>query len=104
MKRLIASHYQFTETKRTKAELQAYKIENNTVLAFIQEQCLLEPDAVSYRKEVYGAFVEYCNANNRGKVSFPNFLKEVTNSQRGVVTLHDEPITRRAIFKGLKLR
>ncbi len=104
LKRLIANQYQFTETERTKAELQAYKIENNAVLAFIYEHCALEPDAVSYRKEVYNAFVEYCNANNRGKVSFPNFLKEVANSQRGLVTLADEPITRRAIFKGLKLR
>jgi putative DNA primase/helicase len=103
LKRVIANNYQFSETDRTKAELRAYKVQNNNVLAFVDEMCMIAPDAVSYRKEVFHEYTAFCEASNLGSgLSQPNFLKEMAKLDG--VTLLEESITRRAIFKGLKMR
>jgi putative DNA primase/helicase len=102
LKRMIAANYQFSETDRTKAELMAYKIQNNSVLAFIDELCLAEPGAVCYRQELYDEYTGFCESTSLGRFSQPNFNSEI-GKQRGI-ELAQEPITRRAIFKGVKLR
>jgi putative DNA primase/helicase len=102
LKRLIANNYQFTETDRTKAEVMAYRIQNNSVLAFLDEMCIVEPSAVSYRQEMFDAYTGFCESMNLGRVSQPNFNSEV-GKQQGI-KMADESISRRAIFNGVKLK
>ena len=103
LKRLIAHNYQFTETNRTKAEMWAYKVQNNNVLAFLDEACVIQPGAVSYRQEMFNAYLEYCSGMSiTSHVSLPKFNEEV-GKQQGI-ELTQESITRRAIFTGIKLR
>jgi putative DNA primase/helicase len=55
LKRLMANKYRFSETDRTKNELQKYKSENSSVLSFVDECCLLEAKAEILREELYNA-------------------------------------------------
>ena len=100
LKRLIASNYQFGETDRTRAEVKAYKVQNNSVLAFIEEYCKLIPDAVSSRREMYAEYKNYCDLANIGKVSQSNFVREVSGI--GGVFAELDSSTRRAIFRGIE--
>jgi putative DNA primase/helicase len=102
LKRVIANNYQFTETDRTKAEVMAYKIQNNSVLAFLDEMCVVEPGATSYRQEIFDVYGGFCDNMNLGRVSQPNFNAEI-GKQTGI-KLADDPVTRRAIFTGVKLK
>jgi len=68
----------------------------------MDELCIVEPEAVCYRQELFDEYTGYCESTNLGRVSQPKFIREVGN-QRGIM-MAEEPITRRAIFKGIKLR
>jgi putative DNA primase/helicase len=100
LKRLIEANYQFSETDRTRAEVNAYKVQNNSVLAFIEEYCKLIPDAVCSRKEMYSEYRAYCEQANIGRVSQPQFIREVSGI--GGVTAGLDTNTRRAIFRGIE--
>ena len=82
--------------------MRAYKVQNNSVLAFIDELCVIEPDAVCHRQELYDEFISFCEATNLGKFSQPKFNSEMAN-QRGIAAANDS-VTRRAIFKGVRLK
>jgi putative DNA primase/helicase len=101
LKRLMANNYQFTETDKTNAELNAYKIENNNVLAFVEECCTLEPNAVCLRQEAFDAYKEFCSENNHGAMSQPHFKNEVSSIEG--VTEGLDSTTRRKIWRGIRL-
>ena len=104
LKRLIAQDYQFSETDRTKAETQKYKIKNNNVLAFVAECCVIEPGIVSYRQELYNRYKEFCEESGLGRpVSEGTFNDSVVKANPSVIELAKEQLTRRALFKGVKL-
>ena len=71
-------------------------------LAFVDKFCVVDPSAVGYRKELYDEYVNFCESTNLGKMNQPNFNSEM-GKQHGI-TLADESVTRRAIFKGVKLK
>jgi putative DNA primase/helicase len=101
LKRLMEHNYQFTETDKTNAELNAYKIENNNVLAFVEECCVLEPTAMCLRQDIFSAYKEFCIENNHGAMSQTNFKNEVSSVEG--VTEGLDPTTRRKIWRGLRL-
>jgi putative DNA primase/helicase len=101
LKRLIANNYQLTETQRTKAELKAYKIENNSVLAFVEEHCAIEAAVTSFRQEMYDEYKAYCEDGKLKPVSQRKFNSELASLPG--VQIEDEPVTRRRMFKGISL-
>ena len=101
LKRLIAQNYQFGETERTLAELKQYKIENNSVLAYVEDCCTVAAGAACFRQELYDSYKDYCEDGNLKAVSQRRFNGEVAGLP-GVATA-DEPVTRRRIFRGIKL-
>lgn len=100
LKRLIANNYQFSETDRTKSEVRAYKVANNSVLSFVDEYCRITPDSVSHRNEMFKEYCLYCKSAHIGAVGSSTFLQEV--SAINGVTAGKHPQTRRAIFKGIE--
>ncbi|MEI6131979.1 MAG: phage/plasmid primase, P4 family [Bacillota bacterium] len=102
LKRLIANGYKFSETDRTRAELQRYKIESNSVLSFLEEHCETAADGVAMRDELFSKYKEYCNNAGLKSVSQSNFNKDVESSneniERGL-----ERISRRKTWKGIQL-
>ena len=78
LKRLIANNYQFSETERTLYEVKRYKIDNNSVLAFVDDCCKLEEAATSFRQEMFDEYKEYCQDNNLTPMSQQRFKKEMS--------------------------
>ena len=101
LKRLIANNYQFGETAKTLSEIRQYKIENNSVLAFVEDCCVVDINAVSFRQELYDAYKGYCEDGNLKAVSQRRFNGDVSGMSG--ISIGDEPVTRRRMFKGVKL-
>jgi putative DNA primase/helicase len=102
LKRLIANNWAFNETDRTKTELRQYKIENSSVLSFVVDCCTLEAGAVCYRKELYAEYKAYCEDGGiKGQVGDRRFKADISGVPG--VTAADEPITRRRIYRGIRM-
>ncbi len=102
LKRLISNGYVFSETDKTRLELQRYKIDSNSVLSFVDEYCEIKPDSETSREEMYSRYKEYCNSAGLKPVSQASFNKDVEsvdeNIQRAL-----EKLSRRKTWKGIKL-
>jgi putative DNA primase/helicase len=104
LKRLIKNDYQFSETERTIAETHKYRILNNNVLAFVEENCVIEEGAVSYRKEMYARYKEFCSDGGVGKaMGEGKFNANVRSADPSRIEMAAERVTRRMIFKGIRL-
>jgi putative DNA primase/helicase len=92
LKRLIANDFCFSETERTKRELQIYKTDNSTGLSFVDECCVLDQNAEISKRELYNAYCEYCKENNiKHELSTTRFGKDM-----------DELGLKRAITAGVR--
>jgi len=102
LKRLIANSYIFTETESTKAELQRYKVESNSVLSFVEECCVVDSEAHCVHEDLFQAYREYCNKNGLRPMSQSNFNRDIEGLgepvERGL-----ERVSRRKIWKGIRL-
>jgi len=101
LKRLIDNNYQFGETDRTRSEIRQYKIENSSVLAFVEDCCVIDPAATGLRQEMYEAYKAYCDEGNLKAVSQRRFNGDVAGMNG--VSVADEPVTRRRMFRGVRL-
>ncbi|GHU82489.1 hypothetical protein AGMMS50284_4440 [Clostridia bacterium] len=102
LKRLIANNYIFTETEKTRGEVKRYKIQNNSVLAFVEEMCVVDPDAEGSTKEMFAAFQLYCEENGIKKsAGIGKFVNDIS-SLPGVKASKDSR-SRRSVFKGVRL-
>lgn len=101
LKRLIANSYIFTETERTKAEIQRYKVESNSALSFVEECCVLDKKAECSREELFQAYREYCAKNGLKPMSQANFNKDVESIGKGVQKKTDK-LGKRRIWQGLR--
>jgi putative DNA primase/helicase len=102
LKRLMAANYQFSETDRTRAELQRYKVESNSALSFAEECCIIDPSAECRREELFLAYREYCHLNGFKAMSQVNFNKDIENLDEGI-SRGLEKISRRKIWIGVRL-
>jgi len=103
LKRLIANNYRFSETDKTKAEVEKYKLQNNNVLAFVLESCVIEEGAESLRREMYEAYKEYCVDSGGKWTSKGNFNTWLCDAAPDKISLFEEPTTRIKYFKGIRL-
>jgi putative DNA primase/helicase len=102
LKRLMANSYQFSETERTRAELQRYKVESNSALSFVEECCVMKQGVECLRDELFLAYREYCNMNGLKPMSQANFNKEIESMDKGVARGLDR-VSRRKIWSGIRL-
>lgn len=100
LKRLIGNNYEFTQTERTQAELQRYRVENNSVLSFVEEYCELSDAGVVVRDELFSRYKEYCNSAGLKPLSQTNFNKEIEHSHQTVKRGRDK-ISKRRTWEGI---
>lgn len=100
LKRLIANSYEFTETERTRAELQRYRVESNSVLSFVEENCELSEDGEAVRDELFSRYKDYCNNAGLKPQSQANFNKEIEASSQGIKRGRDK-LSKRRTWKGI---
>jgi len=77
LRRLIENGFVFSETDSTKAELQRYRVDSNSVLSFVEDCCELDIQAETPRNQLFESYREYCKASGYSAVSQKNFNKDV---------------------------
>ena len=100
LKRLISQNYQFSETERTKAEVNRYKVESNSVLSFAEECCELDEKAECLRQELYDAYKLYCEESGLSPMSNRRFNRELETISG--VTAALDTVTRRKTWRGIR--
>jgi putative DNA primase/helicase len=66
--RLISNKFQFSESARSRVELDQYRIDSNSTLSFIADMCEIKPDATIERMDLYTKYREYCK--NAGLIPY----------------------------------
>jgi len=102
LKRLIEQKYQFTETDKTRFELQRYKVESNSALMFLEECCEVDGDAECVREELFERYREYCNKNGLKSLSQTKFNKDVETADERIRRAVDR-LGKRRTWRGLRL-
>ena len=100
LKRLIASGYVFSETERTRAELEKYRIESNSVLSFAKLYCVAEEEGVTVRDDLFLRYKEYCGNAGMKPVSQTNFNKELEAGFPEITRGRDK-LSKRRIWRGI---
>jgi putative DNA primase/helicase len=102
LKRLIANNYQFTDTERTREEIHRYKLENNSVLSFVEECCAVDNKAECFREDLFGAYKNYCIANGLKAMSQISFNRDIESSIPSITRQLDK-VTRRKTYHGVRV-
>jgi putative DNA primase/helicase len=102
LKRLIDNTYQFSETERTAAELQRYKVESNSALLFLEECCELAEGAQCVREDLFERYRDYCGRNGFKPLSQTNFNRDVEASDSRITRARDHMGSRHT-WRGLHL-
>jgi len=102
LRRLIANKFKFSETEATKAEVQRYRIDSNSVLSFVEDSCSLAPDAEAVREELFNHYREYCKNAGLSAVSQKTFNKDLEMAYPAVKRGVDR-LGKRRIWKGIRL-
>lgn len=105
LRRLIKNNFKFSETEAMKELLNKYRIENSSVLSFIQDTCIVQPDnplLETGRAELYSKYKEYCDGNGFRCSSQRNFNAEIETNYPGVLRTLSGP-RRVKMWRGLEL-
>lgn len=102
LKRLVDNGFRFSETPNTKAELQRYRIDSNSVLSFVEDCCKLSPDAEAERSEIFEKYREYCRNAGLSPVSQKTFNKDLEMAYPDLRRSVDK-IGKRRTWKGVRL-
>lgn len=100
LKRLIANSYLFSETAATRAELQRYRVENNSVLLFVEEYCEFSEKRESLRDELFVRYREFCIGAGLKPVSQTGFNKEMESCFLSITRSRDK-VSKRRTWKGI---
>ena len=102
LKRLISNNWRFSETERNRAELQQYKEESNSVLSFIHDCCVMDPESEIPTMEMYMQYKSYCEKCGMAPYAQKNFTQEVRNSCPELIHGKDR-LGKRRTWRGVRL-
>lgn len=101
LRRLIARNYEFSETEATRAELQRYRIDSNSVLSFADEYCEEATNGYVVRSELYHRYREYCIETGLKPLSEKAFIRDLATAFPSATESRD-PISKRRAWKGIQ--
>ena len=103
LRRLIKNRYRFSVTQTNLDELQRYREESDSVLAFVRDCCELNALHAQFTKDLYHDYANYCYECGMKPYALNKFVHQLTTSfpqlSRGVATSG-----KARIIKGLKLK
>ncbi|GHV05975.1 hypothetical protein FACS1894217_03770 [Clostridia bacterium] len=102
LKRLIENSYQFSETERTRAEIQRYKVESNSALMFLEECCEVDEKAECVRELLFEKYRDFCNKNGMKPLSQTNFNRDIETSDERIKRAVDK-LGKRRTWRGLRI-
>lgn len=76
LKRLLVRG-DFIRPKTMEEEILEYRIMNNSVLSFVQEECLISPEQEISKSVLYGAYQQWCGFNGLRPVSKKKVSQEI---------------------------
>tara|TARA_B100002003_G_scaffold221411_1_gene224439 strand:- start:932 stop:1705 length:774 start_codon:yes stop_codon:yes gene_type:complete len=79
LKRLFAQDG-FTESKVLNEMIELYRRDNNPVITFIEEDCLVDSDETVSKKDLYAAYKDFCSENGYRSLNERHFFKEFKNN------------------------
>ena len=85
LKRLRQRGY-FELSAGIEQEVEEYRKENNNVMTFVEEECNLEPNAITSKQEFYNSYSEWCKKNGYKGLAKKKFGKELTKHFQGKIT------------------
>lgn len=94
----------FAVGKKTIEAIESYKIENNPVLSFLDEHCVMESDASVIKKEIYDAYKSYCEESGFRPVNIKKFGKELKRHLNSSVVDGYDPAGGGRHWQGMRLR
>ena len=100
LRRLIARNYEFSETEATRAELQRYRVESNSVLSFVEEYCEIREDGIVARDDLFQRYREFCISAGMKPVSQTNFNREI-EAGCPTATRSRDKLSKRRAWKGI---
>ena len=95
LRRLMQNHFHFSETQANAQELQKYREDSNSVLAFVRDCCTLQMDAEVGRMEFFARYKAYCDSCGMAPYSQQNFNNELEANFPTVVKAADRTGKRR---------
>ncbi len=102
LKRLIKNGYVFTETERTKAELDRYRIESNSALLFVDECCEIKDGVECIREELFEQYKDYCIKNGFKSLSQSSFNRDLESTYPSIERACDK-VSKRRTWRGIQL-
>jgi putative DNA primase/helicase len=102
LKRLLKNNYAFSESERSREELKKYRTESNSILSFVQDNCVLKEKKLIELKELYKEYRQYCEESGLTSVSQKRFSKELQENCEEITATKDS-VSRRVVFRGIGL-
>jgi putative DNA primase/helicase len=99
VRRLIGNSYIFSETQRTRTELQRYKIESNSVLTFVDEYCEVGSGFIA-REALYQHYKDFCQESGLRAMSQTRFNSELEGNFTEIRRGQDRVSTRK-VWRGI---
>jgi putative DNA primase/helicase len=100
LRRLISNSYIFSETERTRSEVNRYKVESNSVLTFVDEYCAVGDGFVA-REELYQKYKDFCQDGGMKKMAQPRFNAELS-ANFPEITRGQDKVSTRKVWRGIR--
>jgi putative DNA primase/helicase len=103
LRRLIKNRYRFSVTQTNLDELQRYREESDSVLAFVRDCCELNAAYMKGSKDLYQEYASYCQECGMKPYALRNFVHQIIASFPQLS--HGVDTSRKArVIKGIKLK
>lgn len=102
LRRLMDNGFRFSETESNRIELQRYREDSNSVLAFVRDCCETGADYECGRMEVYNRYRAYCEESGLQPYSQRTFNAELDTNMPEVIRAVDR-LGKRKTWRGMRL-
>lgn len=84
LERLIKNDYIFSETEKNKQKVSEFKIESDSALSFVKENCILdkENDTFTTSETLYNHYKDYCRTQGLSAYGINKFIKTITENYK----------------------
>lgn len=105
-RRLLANGLAYTRIASSAAAVSALRAQSDQLASFVTEQCEIDPEARTVKRQVYERYVQWARATNHSVLSSTNFGREFMPLLRRLTGLQDPCSTNhqgRQVYVGVRL-
>jgi putative DNA primase/helicase len=102
LRRLINNNFQFSSASAIDEEVGKYKLNQNSALLFVDEECQLGSYYSILREDFYTFYEDYCKASGLKAFSKIRFNEAIQQEFSGKILKTNDSITRKAIWRGVR--